>query len=424
MRPEYSFVPIKLKFTIHVHDREQNTVPRVNKIAAAIVIVRQVTLKLTYSNDKMKRSERTPRLEISLRIPGAQIWWAYLAILSNPSIVSKFDGRHVRAVFFDDSYLATLASNSTQASEHKCQYFYIFWNGLSNEKNLAKAKVLLGGHADLTALVVGDFSTISRTKYEVESLYASGELHFDRFPFRFDGTTTARLLVARTKSFLMPLKNIWKAKGHRRQSVALLLGERRVVFCGSYGTTHTSLAHLCDRRGIDFSLFQDYEFYSDNPVSSLDAYMKILITNGYFLTNLYDRGDIDKSFFISTVNLLGREYFVEKIRSVGLDSFVNGYVTGVNINVYTTPFYSQHVFMDYGSVVGSGNYPRLADLKYFKKRTIEIDMNKTGLEDLLMLARRGSLARHFEEMWELVAPQIFDLMSHARTDSLSERLLR
>jgi hypothetical protein len=217
------------------------------------------------------------------------------------------------------------------------------------------------------------------------------------------------LLVAKIKTVLMPLKNIFQNKVNTRQAINLLFGKKKIVFCGSYGTVPTVVLSLCKRHSVEFGLFDRYEFYCNDPAPSLENYRRYLRNDGLFLSGLYDRSEINAAFFLSAVHLLGREYLLEKIRSAGLDLFANGYATGININVYTTPFYSQHLFIDFGSAVGTGNYPRLADLRYFKKNVVEIDMNGE-LEKLVALARTGSIEEHFDKLWELKAPQILRSM--------------
>jgi hypothetical protein len=170
---------------------------------------------------------------------------------------------------------------------------------------------------------------------------------------------------------------------------------------------------FCERHSIDFSLFAKYEFYRNDPNPSLDNYRGYLRRDGLFLADLYDRSEINADFFLSAAHLLGREYFIENIRSAGLGIFVNGSSPGHNINVYTTPFYSQHVFIDFGSIAGTGNYPRLADLKYFKKTFVKIELGG-ALDDLLVLARAGTLEKHFEQEWELKYPQILQAMTRPR----------
>ena len=123
------------------------------------------------------------------------------------------------------------------------------------------------------------------------------------------------------------------------------------------------------------------EYYCNDSAPSLENYQGHLRSNGLLLAGLYRQSHIDSAFFRSSIRLLSREYFIEKIRSAGLDIFVNEGRTGNFIDVYTTPFYSQHVFLDFGSVVGPGNYPRLADLRYFEKNVVEIE-TKGEIEEL------------------------------------------
>jgi SAM-dependent methyltransferase len=250
---------------------------------------------------------------------------------------------------------------------------------------------------------------MSQMNYKSQSLYWEGGLSFNGYPFRFDLRTAAILLGAKIKTVLMPLKNIFQSDGRIFQSIKLLLGKKQVVFCGSLGTSPLLMEMFCERHSIDFSLFDNYEFYCNDPNPSLEKYRRYLRNDGLFLADLYDRSLINSAFFLSVVHLLGREYFIEKIRSAGVDIFVNGYTAGRNINVYTTPFYSQHLYIDFGSIVGAGNYPRLADLEYFKKTFVKIELGD-ALDDLLGLARSGSLDTHFDREWESKAPQILRLM--------------
>jgi hypothetical protein len=349
-------------------------------------------------------------MKISMYLGRSKYWWTYLAIKSNPSILSMMtDGGFDRAIFFDD--LDMIQRIETSTTKRHIKHFYIFWDGIGDETEIEKAKLLLGRGSDLTTLVVGDFSKVSQEKYKVQSLYAHSSLDFSASPPQFDIRTKAILLGTKLKIIAMPLKNILNNKGDTRKAIRLLFGRKKIVFCGSYGTIPKVFEQLCERRSINFRLFEQYHFYCNNPTPSFKSYRQYLRSDGLFLSDLYDRSKIDATFFSSAVHLLGREYFIEKIRSVGLDIFANGYNTGININVYTTPFYSQHVFIDFGSVVGTGNYPRLADLKYFKKNVVEIGMNERDIEELMVLARTGSLDRHFDNLWELNAPQIFRSMS-------------
>jgi hypothetical protein len=345
--------------------------------------------------------------KISMYLGPSKYWWAYLGIKSNPSIVPLLDDGFDRAVFFDD--ISLLPPGHDGSSLHNIKYFYILWDGLRDGRLIENASLSLGRNADLTVLVVGDVSRMSQVEYKFQSLYREGELSFNGPPFRFDSRTAAILLGAKIKTVSMPLKNIFQSDGRILQSIKLLLGKKQVVFCGSFGTSPLLMEMFCERHSIDPSLFAKYEFYCNNPNPSLENYRRYLRNDGLFLADLYDRAQINAAFFLSLVHLLGREYFIEKIRSAGVDIFVNGYTAGRNINVYTTPFYSQHLFIDFGSIVGTGNYPRLVDLKYFKKTFVKIELGG-ALDELLVLARSGSLDSHFDQEWELKAPQILRLM--------------
>jgi hypothetical protein len=341
----------------------------------------------------------------------SKYWWAYLGIKSNPSIVPLLDDGFDRAVFFDD--ISLLPPGHDGPSLHNIKYFYILWDGLRDGGLIENASLSLGRDADLTVLVVGDVSRMSQVECKFKSLYREGELSFSGPPFRFDLRTTAILLGAKIKTVLMPLKNIFQSEGRILQSIKLLLGKKQVVFCGSLGTSPLLMEMFCERHSIDPGLFAKYEFYCNEPNPSLENYRRYLRNDGLFLADLYDRSQINAAFFLPVVHLLGREYFIEKIRSAGVDVFINGYTAGRNINVYTTPFYSQHLFIDFGSIVGTGNYPRLVDLKYFKKTFVKIELGG-ALDDLLALARSGSLDARFDREWASKAPQILRLMARSK----------
>jgi len=355
--------------------------------------------------------DRPSPAKISMYLGSSKYWWAYLGIKSNPSIVPPLNDGFDRAVFFDD--ISLLPPGHDGPGLHSTKFFYILWDGLRDGRLIEKAGLSLGRDADLTALIVGEVSQMSQVEYKFQSLYREGELSFNGSPLRFDLRTAAILLGARIKTVLMPLKNIFQSEGRIIQSIKLLLGKKQVVFCGSFGTSPLLMKMFCERHSIDFSLFAKYEFYCNDPNPSLDNYRRYLRNDGLFLADLYNRSRINAAFFLSVVHLLGREYFIEKIRSAGVDIFVNGYTAGRNINVYTTPFYSQHIFIDFGSIVGTGNYPRLVDLNYFKKTFVKIEL-RGALDDLLALASRGSLDTHFDREWALKAPQILRLMARSK----------
>jgi hypothetical protein len=343
----------------------------------------------------------------------SRYWWAYLGIRSNPAIVPEMRGSSDRAVFFDHP---SLIPSIRKSAKQKTRYFYLLWDGLSDESAIEKIRLSLGPGADLTALVVGDCPPRLQEKYKVENLYAEGALVFNRAKASFDARTSAILLGARIKTLMMPLKNTLQRRGAKRDAIQLLFGRRRVVFCGTYGMTPKVLRSLCERHTVDFRLFESYEFYCNDPSRSLDSYKRYLRSNALFLSGLYDRSEVGETFFLSAIHLLAREYFLERIRAAGLNLYTNEFTSGVNINVYTTPFYAQHVFIDFGSTVGSGNYPRLVDLRFFKKNFIEIGM-RGEMDELLSAARSGKLDEHFEKEWELKAPALLKAMEKRRIPS-------
>jgi hypothetical protein len=354
---------------------------------------------------------RSP-VKISLYLDPSKYWWAYLGIRSNPSLLSQADGHFDRAIFFD--HPGQIAAFDAASASPSTRYFYIFWDGIHDPGEIDKARTLLGQGARLTVLVVGDSSRASSGEYEIQALYPEGTLRFDLSSLHFDLRTRRILLGAKVKAILMPLKNVLQSKASVWQMLSLLLGKRKIVFCGSYGTTPIAMEQLCVRHQVDFRSFDGYEYYANEPKPSLESYRRGLRSNVVFLARMFDSAQINGPFFLSAISLLGREYFIERIRSIGLDLFANGYSTGVNINVYTTPFYRQHVFPDFGSVAGAGNYPRLVDLRYFNKQVVEIAVNGE-LDELLTLARQGAIEQHFEREWALKLPQLQRAMAQPLT---------
>lgn len=361
--------------------------------------------------DALRRRAPSPKISMYVRHP-LHAWWAYLGIKSDPTIVAMIDDRFDRAIFFDDPLRLPAPSRANQ-SGGETKYFYIFWDGVSDERAIEDASLVVGRGADLIALVVGDFSRVSQKEYRFRALYRQGDLDFGGHQLRFDARTTAMLVRAKIRAAVIPLKNLSQCRGRFSESIGLLFGKKRVVFCGSFGTTPRLVEVLCDRHSVNRDVFKGYEYYCNDLAPSLENYKGYLRNNVLFLAGLHGQSLIDSAFLRSAIRLLGREYFIEKIRSAGFDIFVNEGHTGSFVDVYTTPFYSQHVFLDFGSVVGPGNYPRLADLRYFKKNVVEIEM--TGeIEELLALAGSGMIEKHFERKWELKSPQIRRLMAESR----------
>jgi hypothetical protein len=336
---------------------------------------------------------------LQFHLGASKYWWAYLGVKSNPAILAlaaDFD----RAVLFDET--AELPAISAGLAGQRVQYFQIFWDGASDPR-LFRASQRILGEAPLHALVVGEDSGLRSG--EATSLYPEGPLRFDAGPLHFDRRTASELRKARLKTWTMPAKNILQNRSAWRDQVDLLAGPRRVVFCGSYGTIPEVTRSLCERHNVPFELFSEYPFYLHEQSPSFATYSRYLADDAAFLADLYTRAQINAAFLLSAVHLLGREYFVEKIRAAQFPFYVNGYATGVNVNVYTTPWYSQHVFPDFGSAVGTGNYPRLADLQYFRKQFVPIPLNDQP-EVTLAATLNGTLGQHFDTLWNAVQPRL------------------
>lgn len=344
-------------------------------------------------------------MKISLYLSPSKYWWGYLAIRSNPDLLRPLaHGGIDRVIFFEN--LAGLPPRET-SRRNSNQYFYICWDGLTAESETTRVRDFLGDH--LTVLVVGEDSVAAGERCQVRNLYTEGEFRFTAVPGHFGMRTKILLFGARIKTLVMPFKNLLPSRADFREGIDLLFGKQRIVFCGSYGTIPKVIGELCRRHSVDPQHFDGYEYYLNAPMHSFETYLEYLQRNGEFLANLFDRGKLSSRFFQSAVHLLGREYLIERIRFAGLDLFVHGYASGTNINVYTTPFYRQHVFLDFGSAAGKGNYPRLADLRYFRKRVVAFEIDGEA-EATAAMARSGQLAQYFEDEWKRKSPQLVRAM--------------
>jgi len=345
-----------------------------------------------------QQSDRTPAATISLYLRSPQIWWAYLGLRSNPALTRLMEtATHV--ILFDDP--ARLPQNQPA----RTQYFLVCWDGLMDQRPVEEARQALPADADLTVLAVGDFSFVGHEPTPILPFYCRGELQFREHP-RFDLGTSKAILSARARGLALPLKNLLQ-RGSRSNILRLLFGPGQIVFCGSVGMTPSLIDMLCRRYSANPALFAGHRFFSAEQ--SLQDGAASLAVDGPFLADLYDRGQIGRLFFLSAMHLLGREYFVARIRHAGLPLYVNRFAEGSYIDVYSTPFYKQHLFLDFGSVVGSGNYPRIADLTWFGKTFVHIDL-EVRVDRLLPLARSASLGPLFEAEWNRKSPALLDGM--------------
>ena len=341
-------------------------------------------------------------MKISMYLGASKDWWAWLGIRSNPAIVKATQGFD-RAIFFDDPRL--LPAHARTPGHGQTKYFFIFWDGMRDAAEIVRMRPALAPNADVVALAVGERSCSSQVDARAEGLYPEGPMRFNVVPPSLDLRSSAILAGARVKALLMPLKNVMQSKGRRRETAALLFGRRKIVFCGSYGITPKAIAELCARGAVDTRMFEGYPYFCDCADSSFESYRACLRKQGLFLAEIYDRAAIDARFLRAALHLLGREYFIERLRSVNARAFVHGYNGGANINVYTTPWYRQHLFLDFGSTAGPGNYPRLADLQYFRKKFVAIDLTGEA-EELAAAARNGGLEARWDAEWRAAWPKL------------------
>ena len=350
-------------------------------------------------------SVQPERATITMYLRSPQLWWVYLGIRSNPAIsrlIAGFDS----AVFFEDPMQLQPVPSRQQL---KCRYLLVCWDGLTDERPIEDARRALGPNVTLTLLVVGDYPSDLARRHDIQSLYAEGPLAFGEPSSSLDVSTSLALLRTRLKGVLKPVKNILQDRAHMASGIGMLCGKKRVVFCGSFGLARGLIGMLCNRYAIDTRLFADCDFYDEDPNPSLMDYRSHLRNDGIFLAGLYDERKINSLFFLSAAHLLGRACFLEKLRDDGMRVYANQFGAGKYVDVYSTPFYAQHVFLDFGSVVGTGNYPRLADLRYFGKTTVVVNL-ENDIETLLTMARGGMLESLFEAEWDLKAPRLRQLM--------------
>lgn len=325
----------------------------------------------------------------------SKYWWAFLGLRSNPALYAALQNGVDQAIFFDDPQ--RLPPRALSSADQRTRFCYLLWDAIADPAALLRVTELIGGRSPVTLVVVGDPSDLSAQDFEIRDLYADGKLLFTVSPLRFDARTRAILVGSYARALLMPLKNILQKGVRLSDGLNLLFGRRRLVFCGSYGVAPETLRQLCERHNVDPQFFREYTYPQDHAVLS-ESYRAALRRNGALLGSLYRSAVIDAKFFSSAIHLLGREYFLRRMASAGLPLFENGYVGGTNINVYTTPFYSQHIFLDFGSAVGKGNYPRQADLQYFHKRFILIELIDDPA-DLVLAAEAGALDAYLEQRW-------------------------
>lgn len=331
----------------------------------------------------------------ALHFDSSKMWWGWLGILSHPSLLS---GPEQYAVFFDnpDHVPAEVAQRPST------RFFYTFWDGLQTEAPLVAARDRFGADASLTALVVAKCDLPPDTPWDIRPLYPAGPMHFaSPDDVQIEPASSIAIQKLKLKNLLMPLKNLTQPGVNKAEALGLLLGTGRIVFCGVYQPSREIYSQFSERHGADPALFVDRKLFLEDPDQSWANFLSYLERDGHDFADMLARGQINEEFFLTLVRVLQRAYFIERLKHESARLFTNGWTSGANINVYTTPFYRQHRFLDFGSMAGPGNYPRLADLSYFGKQTIALP--PVHMNEVL---RTGKLADVFSSMWDSIAPSL------------------
>ena len=339
-------------------------------------------------------------MSLHMNLGGSKAWWAFLALRSNPALAAHLNAAET-AVLFDSA--TDLARLQRQRST-RTLYAYVLWDGYTTQADLDVLEGTLSASNSLEVLCVGDPNRLQACRYPVWSLFVPGELRFDA-PLLFGSDSRRQLAIARLKALSMPFKNLRQQGSATRAGVDLLFGKKRLVFCGSHGLNPKVLYQLSQRHGVNPESLRDFEDDTYTQDVSLEVYASSLNRQGLRLGELYGSGQVDDIFFTSAMHLLFRDYILRRIRAEGLPLYSNGYASGRNINVYTTPFYRQHAFLDFGSVVGDGNYPRRADLLYYRKQVVAVALD-AGVQEYMRAAQERRLFARFEAHWEWNRPQI------------------
>ena len=336
---------------------------------------------------------------VSFHLGPSKLWWAWLGLRSNPALAKLLGEGCERAVLFDEIYRLPVPARA------RTLYLFVLWDGVPDAAVLHRVLEAVGPDAPLQVLVVGAWGHLATPGFSLQTLFPAGPLSFAVRAPRLEMRSRLLLIGARLRSVAMPLKNLLAGRRALGRGVRLLLGQRQVVFCGSYGVTPRVQKALCVRYGVDPGLFAAWPGAACGDESDPAGGGQSLRAAGRFLAELQGQGAMPDALFLALVHLLGRKHVLQRMAAAGLPLFVHGYGAGANINVYTSPWYRQHLFADFGSVVGEGNYPRLADLQFFRKDVVRIDLRVT-LPEVLAAAADGTLDHHFDRVWDGVRERL------------------
>lgn len=313
------------------------------------------------------------RVHLLFKTP--QVWWAYLAVISNSAILAGTENC-ADLVCYDheqDPREAQVASASTT------KYVRIFWDGITNCGELEECFAKSPAGRATSVFTIGINHCAGPASAGVQPLYAQGELHFLPASVRFAAASLLRVQLARWKSLAVPVKNFLRRTGSKTEALQLFAGKSRVVFCGSFGLHPKVVSMLATRYGVASPEVLERQWCSERHAESKDEYLQAYLQDLSFLAQLHDAQDVSELFFVACVRLLDREYLIRHLEWTGVPTYTSQFGSSY-IDVYSTPFYRQHLFLDFGSTVGTGNYPRSVDLAYYAKTVLAIVLSADAAE--------------------------------------------
>ncbi|MFC6644865.1 hypothetical protein ACFQBQ_04520 [Granulicella cerasi] len=332
-----------------------------------------------------------PQVSLLLRSP--RLWWAYLALISNAPLMESLRC-YDQVVCFDHPHQL---SAEQLATTQRTKFLLIFWDGISDDQQLAEFTGSFPRTLDVDCVLVGDNGATSPHRFATHNLYAEGTFSFCPKSLRLDAPTRKQLRQTHMKSWLVPVKNVLKRSGSLSEALSLLFGARRVVFCGGYGLDKGVLGMFADRYRSKTSVLMTRCWSTGIQHESREAYVAHYGDDLLALQQAYASGEITAPCLAACVRLLDREYCIRHLQHTKVPFFVNQFGQKY-IDVYTTPFYKQHIFLDFGSTVGNGNYPRRADLSYYGKTMIEVPLMDSA-EAISQSIVDGSHTSRLHELW-------------------------
>lgn len=339
--------------------------------------------------------------EVVLLLSGPQLWWAYLAVLSNPLVRTFAECDRIVCTDSVETLEQRLKQNSART-----KHILIFWDGIQPCSQLPPGLPELCRKHSVTALVVGADQCAQFV--DVHPLYAEGLYHFDPAAIRFDAESTGRIRKAKLRNRLTPVRNILKRSGSLKEALQLAFGKRQLVFCGGYGLTPKLIDMLGRRYGTAPEPMHSHTWSTQHQPASPQEFAQHFHQDLALLHSSFQQGQLPPDFFVAAVRLLDRGYFIQQIRFAKLPLYTNQFSDHF-IDVYSTPFYRQHIFLEFGSTISAANYPRLADLSYFQKQTLRVDLPHQA-NAIAQSIGSGAHQAQLQQKWTALAQQIAQVM--------------